>query len=63
MELNRTEIVTKTERPNSFEFGKAGQRHKVYYDDEDSLKKAIDSALGGEKYLAEKLKETEEGYI
>lgn len=54
METNRTEVMNRTERANSFEFGKAGQRHKVYYDDATGLKNAIDAALAGEKYLSEK---------
>lgn len=53
MELIRTENINRTERPNSFEFGKAGQRHKVYYDSLEDGKKAIDTATAIEKYLAE----------
>ena len=26
-------VVTRVEKPNSYEFGKAGNRHKIYYDD------------------------------
>ncbi len=26
-------IINKTERPNSYEFGKAGNRFKLYFDD------------------------------
>ena len=59
MELNRTELVNRTERPNSFEFGKAGQRHKVYYEDLEDLKKKIDDTILAEKHLAEKMKEIE----
>lgn len=55
MELIRTDNVNRTERPNSFEFGKAGQRHKIYYEDEADLKKRIDVSLKGEQYLADKL--------
>jgi hypothetical protein len=50
MEYTRNEVINRTEKANSFEFGKAGQRHKVYYDVEEDLKKAIDTALAGEKY-------------
>ena len=31
-------IINKTERANSYEFGKAGNRHKVYYEDAEDLK-------------------------
>ena len=53
MDLNRTEVVNRTERPNSFEFGKAGRRHKVYYDTKEELTTAINNAIAGEKHLLE----------
>ena len=34
---NKQEIITKVEKPNSFEFGKAGNRHKIYYDTPENL--------------------------
>jgi len=30
-------IVNSTDKPNSFEFGKAGQRHKIYYNSVNEL--------------------------
>jgi len=35
--MNKQEITNKTEKANSYEFGKAGARHKVYYDDVGEL--------------------------
>ena len=58
--MDRTEIVNKTERANSFEFGAAGQRHKVYYEDFEDMQRAINTALQGELFLAtQKAKMTE----
>ena len=34
-------IVNKTERPNSYEFGKVGNRFKLYFEDVDELKSKI----------------------
>ena len=34
-------IVNKTERPNSYEFGKAGNRFKLYFLDVDDLQKQL----------------------
>ena len=46
MEENIT--ITRVEKPNSYEFGKAGNRFKIYFADAEDLKKEIDSlrALG-----------------
>lgn len=55
--METTMVLNRTEQACSFEFGKAGQRHKVYYDTESELKAAIDAALDGEKYLELKLSE------
>jgi len=35
-------IITKTEKPCSFEFGKAGNRFKIYFDTPENLKIEID---------------------
>lgn len=35
-------ILNKTEKPNSFEFGRAGNRFKVYYDKPEELRKHIE---------------------
>lgn len=34
-------IINKTEKPNSFEFGKAGSRFKLYFDTAEDLNKQI----------------------
>jgi len=34
-------VINKTEKPNSYEFGKAGARHKIYYSDLDDLQKQL----------------------
>ncbi len=36
-------IIKKTEKPNSFEFGKVGNRFKVYYDTPEELKAHLDN--------------------
>ena len=35
------EIINKTEKPNSFETGKAGHRFKIYYDQPSDMKKHL----------------------
>ena len=48
MEEQKTIIVSKTERPNSFEVGKAGSRWKLYFNDASDLTKMIaDLKLNG----------------
>lgn len=39
--MEQTTILNKTERPNSYEFGKAGDRFKVYFEDAEDLKKQL----------------------
>jgi len=34
-------IINKTEKPNSYEIGKAGARWKLYFSDAEDLKKQI----------------------
>jgi hypothetical protein len=34
-------VITKQERPNSYEFGKAGNRFKLYFEDAKDLVKKI----------------------
>lgn len=36
-------VITKTEKKNSYEFGKASARHKVYYDEPKELKDHMDA--------------------
>ena len=38
-------ILTRIEKPHSFEFGKAGARHKVYYKDIPELQAHIDGLI------------------
>lgn len=35
-------IVNKTEKANSFEYGKPSERHKIYYDTPEDLQNHID---------------------
>lgn len=42
MENNTQTIITKNERPNSYEFGKASARVKVYFDKAEDLKITLD---------------------
>lgn len=34
-------VISRTEKPHSYEFGKAGARHKIYYGDVNELKEHI----------------------
>jgi len=38
-------VINTTERPCSYEFGKAGARHKLYYDDAEDLRKQLDKLV------------------
>jgi len=40
--MEETKIINKTEKPNSFEFGKAGNRFKLYFEDASDLKNQIE---------------------
>ena len=37
--------INKTEKPNSWEFGKAGNRWKLYFENSEDLKKMIDELV------------------
>jgi len=39
--MEKNEVINKTEKPNSYEFGKAGNRFKLYFDEVDDLKSQI----------------------
>jgi hypothetical protein len=41
--METTTVLNKTEKPNSFEFGSAGNRHKVYYATPQELKEHLDA--------------------
>lgn len=36
--MEKQEIINKTEKPNSYEFGKSGNRFKLYFEDAQDLK-------------------------
>ncbi len=39
---NESVIIKKVEQPNSYEFGKAGSRFKLYFDEPNDLKAKMD---------------------
>ena len=41
-QTTHTEVLTKAEKPNSYEFGRAGDRFKLYFDTAEELKEQID---------------------
>lgn len=41
VKLIRKEVLNKTEKPNSYEFGKAGNRFKLYFENAEDLQKQI----------------------
>lgn len=45
---SKTYVIQKTEKANSYEFGKAGNRFKLYFETAEDLKAQVDSlrALG-----------------
>lgn len=42
---NHTIVKNINEKPHSFEFGRAGARHKIYYDDINELKERIQELI------------------
>jgi len=61
MEIEKTQentsfVINETEKPNSFEFGKASFRHKIYYKDIKELKQHI-ADLKAEKLFEEGISE------
>ena len=46
-------VINKTEKPNSFETGKAGARFKLYFDTAEGLKSQIDELKKLELYQEE----------
>ena len=42
MEENTSYVIHVNERANSYEFGRASNRHKVYYKDIEDLKKQLE---------------------
>jgi len=43
--MEPTIVINKTERPNSYEYGKAGARVKLYFETVDDLKLQMDKLL------------------
>ena len=46
-------VINKTENPNSYEFGKAGNRFKLYFQEAEDLKKKIDNLKELNLYIEE----------
>lgn len=42
---NTSFVISRAERANSYECGKAGARHKIYYNDAADLNKQIDALI------------------
>ena len=61
METNRTEVMNRTERANSFSgrYAGVGSEFKIYWDSLDELKAGIDAVIDGRLYLAECLQRVE----
>jgi len=58
-------IINKTEKANSYEFGKAGNRFKLYFENGDDLKNQIDVLirLGLYSEEATKIQEDKNGIV
>ena len=50
--MEETIVKNVTEKPCSYEFGKAGNRHKLYYSDADDLEKQLNE-LVAKGYVSE----------
>ena len=51
-------VITRKEKPNSYEFGKVGNRFKVYFDTPEELKKIME---GLEDWTGEDIKYGRDG--
>ena len=49
--MEKQEIINKTEKANSYEFGKAGSRFKIYFETPEELKQRIDRLIELELYI------------
>lgn len=57
--INKHDIVTtRAEKPHSYEFGKAGSRHKIYYGDVQELKDHLE-ILRAEKLIEAQIDDLE----
>ncbi len=45
--------INRTERPNSYETGRAGARFKIYFEDAEDLKKQLDELKSYELWATE----------
>lgn len=50
-------VISRAEKPHSYEFGKAGSRHKIYYNDVNELSDQI-RCLKAEGLVEEDIRET-----
>lgn len=41
--MNESKVINDNARPNSYEFGKASNRHKIYYDKPEELKELLEA--------------------
>ncbi len=51
--METTTTLSKTEKPNSFEFGKAGNRFKLFFDTAEELKALMDNLIKQDIYAEE----------
>ena len=51
VKLTKGIIINKTQSPNSYEFGKAGNRFKLYFEDVEDLKHKIEELIAEGLYL------------
>jgi len=56
---NTSFVVNVTNKPSSYEFGKAGNRFKLYFDTAEDLKQQIDNLIRQGLYLDETNKSEE----
>ena len=47
-------VINRTEKPHSYEFGRAGARHKIYYDDVAELTHQIGQLTAAGLFIDEK---------
>lgn len=59
--MEEKKIVNVTERPNSYEFGKAGNRFKIYFEDRQDGEKAIDACKDLAEYKDKKFGGADDG--
>lgn len=57
--MERTEVINRTEKPNSFSgrWGAVGTDFKIFFESLEDLKEGIDAVIAGKKYLTAQLVE------